>query len=210
MNKLFPLSFAIIFISTVGFHKHAESANWNSSSNNSPFLKFIQSQSNLEKTVAGCWSVYSEHVFIETFGMASEIMAGKNDLVEVSKKMTSRLLDERLMMSYLVFDMIRFGTPEAQELAAIADQGKGLFDPENKVDGGEKVGAICAKAATAFQLKYPAETDDARSDALDKMNENKKKLIAQEEICKKQFPVNYGNKKSVTDHLGCLISATQE
>ena len=207
--RLFLLP-VLLFSLITGFNKNAESSNWNSSSNNSPFLKFIQSQSNLEKTVAGCWSVYSEHVLIETFGMASEIMAGKNDLVEVSKKMTSRLLDEHLMMSYLVLDMKRFGTDEGRELMAIADQAKGLFDPNNKVDGGEKVGAICAKAASAFQLKYPAETDDARSAALDKMNENKKKLIAQEEICKKQFPVKYGNKKNVTEHLGCLFSATQE
>ena len=207
--RLFLLP-VLLFSLITGFNKNAESSNWNSSSNNSPFLKFIQSQSNLEKTVAGCWSVYSEHVFIETFGMASEVMAGESDLVEVSKKMTSRLLDENLMYSYFLADMSRMESAEGKELMAIAQHGKELFNPNSKVDGGEKVGAICAKAASAFQLQYPKETDDARSTALDKMDENKKKLIAQEEICKKQFPVKYGNKKNITEHLGCLVSATQE
>jgi len=134
------------------------------------------------------------------------VMKGKSDLVEVSKKMTSRLIDENLMISYLLAEN-RYYTEEGQALAELADRGKTLFDPNNKVDGEEKVGKICAKASSAFQLKYPKETDDARSRALRKMNENKKKLVAQEEICEKQFPVKYGNKKNETEHLGCLISA---
>lgn len=204
MKKTFFIFLINLIFSTLVWTNTAWSGNWNSGSKSSPFLKLIEKQPNLESTVAGCYGFYKEMILIKEMSLAGDIMSEEKDLIGTSKDLVSRLINQDILMHYLLEEG-RMETEEGKELMSIANKSEKVFNPDSAVDGSEKVGAVCAKASNAFQLKHKAVADDARSSSMTIMSDKKQAMLQLKDSCKSKFPVKKGQNKNISEHLLCLM-----
>ena len=129
-----------------------------------------------------------------------------SDIQDAQKNMVAHGTNLLMGLEWLMADINFALSEEGKKISSIAGIAEDLFDPDNKDDSGNKVGAKCQKTADAFKVKYPKIEAAARMSALEKMARERDKMQALMGSCKEKFPIQEGKPKNVSEHFTCLIT----